>query len=65
MRFRLHCSVTVSAFTVVEANTLAEAIEEAEGRNVELCFDGSGVSPFESWCIEDADGEPTDVTVSE
>lgn len=60
--FTLTCSVTVSAFTKVKANTLGEAIAEAAGRPVELWFYGSDVCPSESWCIEDGDGEPQCIT---
>ena len=59
--FTLDCTVTVSAITKVKADTLAEAIAEAEGRSVELWSNGSGVRPTESWCIGEADGEPTDI----
>ena len=60
-KFDLSCAVTVSAYTTVEAATLEEAIEIAEGRNVVLGGPGCGESEDESWIIEDADGSPTDI----
>ena len=60
-KFNLSAAVTVSAFTVVEAETLEEAIEIAEGREVCLHFNGSGTDPREVWCVEDADGDATDI----
>lgn len=60
--YNLSCIVTVSAYTIVEADSLEEAIEKAKVRSVELHFNGSGTDPDEVWCIEDADGEPENVT---
>lgn len=51
--------VGVSAFTVVEANTLKEAIEIAKSRPVVIW--SRGESNREAWVITDADGEPTDI----
>ena len=59
--FKLGCAVTVSAYTEVEADTLEEAIEEAEGRDVGLGGVTSGIDPAEMWSIDDADGAPQDV----
>lgn len=56
--FNLSCSVTVSAYTEVEADTLEEAIEEAEGRDVAIGRLHTGNEPNEVWIIEDADGSP-------
>ena len=58
MTYRLNAIVTVSAYTEVEADTLEEAIEEAELRPVELGFNGCGYTPDEVWLIKDADGVP-------
>ena len=57
--FDLSCVVGVSAFTVVEANTLKEAIEIAKSRPVVIW--SRGESNREAWVITDADGEPTDI----
>jgi hypothetical protein len=59
--FNLACRITVSASTEVEAETLADAITEANNRDVVLHFNGSGTDPTEVWCIEEADGEPEDI----
>ena len=60
-RFDLAASVTVSAMTTVEAETLEEAIAIAEGRDVELGSNGSGYSQDEVWLVEDADGSPCEI----
>ena len=59
--FHLSASVTVSAYTQVRAETLEEAIQIAEGRDVVLDFNGSGESPSESWCISEPDGSPDNI----
>ncbi len=53
--------MTVSAYTEVAANTLDEAIKEAEGRDVVIGGINTGNSPFESWIIDDADGSPVGI----
>jgi hypothetical protein len=63
--YKLSCHVTVSAYTTVEADSLEDAIEEASGRSVELHFNGSGTDPNDVWCVEEADGDPENVTVEE
>jgi hypothetical protein len=50
--FNLTCYVTVSAFTVVEADTLDEAIAIAKERDVTLVA-GDG----DQWVIDEADGD--------
>ena len=61
MRFTLSCTVTVSAYTIVEADTLADAIEIAEGRQVEIGGEREGVDDNEVWSITDADGQPENI----
>lgn len=58
MKYKLSCSVTVSAWTVVEADSLASAISIAECRDVQIGGLHSGVDPEEMWSIEEADGSP-------
>lgn len=60
-KFRLSCEVTVSAITVVEADSLDEAIAAAEERQVVLTFTGSGADEGEEWLVEEADGTPTNI----
>ena len=57
--FELSCTVGVSAFTVVEADTVEEAIEIAKSRPVVIW--SRGESKEEAWVIDDADGEPMDI----
>jgi hypothetical protein len=61
--FNLSSAITVSAFTVVEADTLEAAIEIAEGRQAVIGGINSGESKYESWIVEEADGEPQDIRV--
>ena len=57
--------VTVSAFTEVTANSQQEALEIAENRPVVMDFPQSGQDPNESWCVQEMDGDPVDISISE
>ena len=59
-KYKLRATVTVSAWTEVEATSLAEAIEKAEDRTVAWRDDG-GATPDEEWIVEELDGEPCDI----
>jgi hypothetical protein len=59
-KYKLRATVTVSAWTEVEASSLADAIEMAEDRTVAWRDDG-GATPDEEWIVEELDGEPTDI----
>ncbi len=59
--YKLGCKVTVSAYTEIEADTLESALKQAANREVVLGGVGSGSSPDESWIIDDADGEPSEI----
>jgi hypothetical protein len=59
--YHLVSQVTVSATTVVKANSLAEAIAESKERDVALGGLGRGVEETDTWVIEDADGSPTGI----
>jgi len=61
-KFKLSALVGVSAFTVVEAETLEEAIEEAESRDVRLQLGPGDRGRNESWIIDEADGMPMDIS---
>jgi Mrp family chromosome partitioning ATPase len=63
--FNLSAAVTVSAYTVVEAETLEEAIDLSQERNPVIGGPQSGADENESWIIEDADGEATDIAGEE
>ena len=60
--YKLTASVTVSCYTTVEATSEEEAIELASGREVEL--EGRDYQES-SWIVEEADGTPEDIKVSE
>jgi hypothetical protein len=64
MKFRLSCQVTVSAYTEVDADSLDEAIQAATGREVVIGGLHSGTRADESWVIDDADGEATNIVAS-
>lgn len=58
-RYKVTGHVTVSAYTLVEAGSEAEAIGIARGREAELAPNGPermGIDPTEVVVIEDADG---------
>lgn len=60
--FKLNAHVTVSAYTEIEAETLEQAITEAQSRSVEIGDERSGYSRREHWLVMDADGEPMGIT---
>ena len=64
-KWNLSALVGVSAYTEVEAETKAEAIEIAQGRLPTLGGMGSGADPQEEWVIEEADGMPQNITAEE
>lgn len=57
--FKLAAKVTVTAYTKVEAPTLEEAIKMASTRGVVLY---SHSHDEQNWVIDEADGEPFDIT---
>lgn len=63
--FKFGCVVTVSAFTVVEADTLEEAEEIAKARDAAIGGNGSGIDETEYFIIEDCDGSPREITYEE
>lgn len=60
-KFTLHATITVSAYCVVEAATLEEAVKKSEDLPAELSFNGSGNSAEDAWLVEEADGMPTNI----
>ena len=60
-KYQLSAEVTVSAQTVVRAESLKDAIAEASGRLVVLGGPHSGEDEEEKWIIEDADGSAQNV----
>ena len=61
MKYKLSAMVTVSAYTEVEAETLEDAIQIAEDRDVAIGGEREGKYPSETWIIEDADGMAQDI----
>lgn len=59
--YTLGAVVGVSAYTVVEADSLEEAIKEAKDREPVIGGNGSGTDENEQWIIDDADGTPSDI----
>jgi hypothetical protein len=62
--FKFSACVTVSAFTIVEADTLEAALVKAEDRPVTIGGVNSGESRWESWIIDEADGDAQDIRVA-
>lgn len=64
--FRFTAEVTVSAVTEVEADTAEEAREIAKERLVTIRRGhGDNGEAREQWVIDDADGDPQNITLSE
>ncbi len=61
--FKLSAGITVSAYTTVEAETEAEAIEIARDREAAIGGHGTGIEDTEYWIIDDADGMPESIRV--
>lgn len=61
-KYKLRATVTVSAWTEVEARSIEEAMEKAEDRTVAWRDDG-GATPDEEWIVEELDGEPMNIGV--
>jgi hypothetical protein len=65
-RYLVNGTITISAYTYVEANSPEEAMRLAGGRDGQLCPHGperEGMSPWEYAIAEEGDGSltPTDV----
>ena len=63
MQYSLSAQITVTAYTVVEADTPEEAVLAAENRD--CCFDGFGYPDNEYWIVEEIDGIPQNIYVEE
>lgn len=59
--FKLSAEVTVSAYTIVEAETLDEAIQIARNREAAIGLLHTTNDPNEQWIIEEADGGPQNI----
>lgn len=60
MRFRISGTVTISCFTEVEADSVAQALEIAEERDMaRLSHNACQADDRECWCIDaELDGTP-------
>jgi hypothetical protein len=56
MKFYFDAEITVSAYTVVEAESASEALMIAKGRTAELNGD-----QHEVWAVDESDGEPRNI----
>lgn len=65
MKYRLTAAITVSAFCEVEASSPEEAIALSEDMGASWHSYNTGTSPSKVWCVEDIDGQPFDISVSE
>ncbi len=63
--YKLNGNVTISIYTTVEANSLKEAIEVAEDRNIEVYEWGLKYQRNEAWVAEEYDGTPKNITDEE
>jgi hypothetical protein len=63
-RYVLGAEITVSAYTIVEAETEKQAIEIAEERGVEIGGIGSRGQRDEDWIVDEIDGEPMNIEVT-
>ena len=61
--FRIYATVTVSAFTIVTAETEAEALAIAHEREAAIGGHETGIEPAEYFVIDDADGTPENIRV--
>jgi hypothetical protein len=61
-KFTLTGTMVISVYTEVEAETLEEAIKEAEQRgNAQIIKDGS-FNPEEEWTCDELDGTAQNIT---
>lgn len=63
-KFNLSSMVTVSAYTVVEADTLEKAIEISKKREAVNGTTGGG-SEDECWIVDEIDGAPQPSSIHE
>ncbi len=62
MKYELNATVTISISTIVEAETLKEAIEIAESRGIEVAHNWDSETQSEDvWVSSDFDGEPQNI----
>ena len=62
--FKLDALITVSAYTIVEAESLEEAIKISKERNSTYSERNTDVKKYEMWIVEEIDGEPQNIEES-
>ena len=60
-KYNLSGNVTISLYTTIEANSLEEAIEIAEDRDIEKYEWGIEKQKNEVWVAEEYDGDPNNI----
>jgi hypothetical protein len=58
--FHLTCKLGISAYTIVEANNLEDAIEIANDRQL-MQIVNSGDTADDTWMVDELDGTPYDI----
>lgn len=61
-KFALTAEITISLYTEVEAETLEEAIEIAEERDLMAIVGTGGETKLDTWMTDELDGEPKNIT---
>ena len=59
--YYLSAKVTISIYTKVEADTLEDAIEKSEDRQIEHAEFNSEYQETQAWVADEYDGEPQDI----
>ncbi len=62
MKYRIEAKVTISTWTMIEADSPEEAIKEAEKRDEKMSIvSNNGDLEDYTWMIDEIDGEPFDL----
>ena len=61
-KFALTAEITISLYTEVEAETLEEAIEIAEERDLMTVVGTGGETKYDTWMSDELDGMPENIT---
>lgn len=61
-KFALTAEITISLYTEVEAETLEEAIEIAEERDLMAIVGTGGETRLDTWMADELDGVPKNIT---
>lgn len=66
-KFSVYGEITISAYTIVEAETKEEAMEIAAGREVMSmpALNRNQFPPTEMWISDELDGEPQNIRIED